>query len=118
MTDVSVQMSAAAVCVFLGMSGGILYEGVELFRFFVGNRIARAVADAAFFLLVAVLFTVSSAFFCLPSFRLYQVGACMVGFLLYRKSLHRILAFFARRLYNKCRKIPKEISAGACDERR
>ena len=114
MTDVSVQMSAAAVCVFLGMSGGILYEGVALFRFFVGNRIA----DAAFFLLAAVLFTVSSAFFRLPSFRLYQVGACMVGFLLYRKSLHRILAFFARRLYNKCRKIPKEISAGACDERR
>ena len=118
MTDVSVQLYAFAVCILTGALGGVLYEGVSCIRFFVKNAVWRAAADVLFFLVFAVLFAGMRAIFFLPDFRIYMLAALPVGFLLYRKSLHRILAFFARRLYNKCRKIPKEISAGACDERR
>ena len=112
------QLYAFAVCALAGACGGVLYEGVAALRFFVKNASARIAADILFFLAFAAVFVLLAAAFYLPDLRFYMFAACAFGFLLYRKSLHRILAFFARRLYNKCRKIPKEISAGACDERR
>lgn len=103
MSDVSLQIYAAAVCVFIGICGGFLYEAVALVRFFISGRIVRAAADVLFFAASALMFIgIASAFF-LPDLRFYMYAAAGLGFLLYRKSLHRILAFFALRLYNKCR---------------
>ena len=99
MSDVSVQLYAFAVCMLAGALGGVLYEGASLVRFFTGNRAARAAADAVLF--------------CLPSFRVYMLAAFGAGFGLYRKSLHRIVAFFALKLYNKYRSGSKKKNSRA-----
>ena len=103
MTDVSVQIYAAAFCVLIGAGGGLLYEGVGIFRAFVPITALRAAADVLFFCLFAALSVSVGAAVCLPDFRPYMLAAVVLGFWAERKSLHRILAFFARRLYNKYR---------------
>ena len=95
MSDVSVQLYAFAVCMLAGALGGVLYEGAALVRFFTGNRAA------------------AGAIFCLPSFRVYMLAAFGAGFGLYRKSLHRIVAFFALKLYNKYRSGSKKKNSRA-----
>lgn len=112
MSDVSLQIYAAAVCALTGAAGGVLYECVSVFRFFVKNKIAGAAADVVFFILFALVFVWARTFFCIPAFRIYMLAFAAFGFLLYRKSLHRILAFFARRLYNKCRSGSKKAKSG------
>lgn len=113
MSDVSVQLYAFAVCMLAGALGGVLYEGAALVRFFTGNRAARAAADAVVFLLCVPLFAAAGAIFCLPSFRVYMLAAFGAGFGLYRKSLHRIVAFFALKLYNKYRSGSKKKNSRA-----
>ena len=99
-------------CVSAGAAAGILYEGNCLLRFFCPQKGAAIAADLAFFCLFACTFAAASALFRLPAFRLYMGAAALAGFLLYLESLHRILAFSAKRLYNTVRSGRKKIAVG------
>ena len=51
----------------------------------------------------------TTAGFALPDLRPYMLFFCGAGFWLWRRSFHRILAFFANKLYNKYRSSCKRI---------
>ena len=73
---------------------------------------AAIAADVLFFFLFACTYAAAAALFRLPSFRLYMGAAALAGFFLYLESLHRILAFLAKRLYNTVRSGRKKIAVG------
>lgn len=95
-------LAVVAACAACGTAGGILYEPVCLVKKFCG-RAALIAADIVFFALFGCLFVAVSALFCFPGLRLYMFAAVAGGFILYQKSLHRILAFLAEKLYNRYR---------------
>ena len=99
-------------CMSAGAAAGILYEGNCLLRFFCPQKGAAIAADLAFFCLFACTYAAASALFRLPAFRLYMGAAALAGFFLYLESLHRILAFLAKRLYNTVRSGRKKIAVG------
>ena len=101
-----------AACLCAGAAAGILYEGNCLFRFFCPRKGAAIAADVLFFFLFACTYAAAAALFRLPSFRLYMGAAALAGFFLYLESLHRILAFLAKRLYNTVRSGRKKIAVG------
>lgn len=61
--------------------------------------------DLLFGGLCAVLWLFVSSSLGFPSLRLYHLLAGVAGFALYRKSLHKIVAFFAKKLYNKVKQL-------------
>ncbi len=97
---ISVQVSAVFVCITIGAAGGLLYEGISALRSFAVPAAVKAAADVLFFIVWAGLSCLLCTVFELPPYRLYMFAATMAGFLLERESLHRILAFFAEKIYN------------------
>ena len=97
---ISVQVSTVFVCITIGAAGGLLYEGVSALRSFAVPAAVKAAADVLFFIVWAGLSCLLCTVFELPPYRLYMFAATMAGFLLERESLHRILAFFAEKIYN------------------
>ena len=103
-----------------GIVVGLLYEIFSLFRFFVKNKAAQTVADILFFILAGGVFVGAAVLFRLPDMRIYMLAAALAGLWLYTKTLHRTVAFFAGKLYNKCRSVCKDLAmrAAAYHERR
>ena len=79
------------VCVSCGIAGGVVYDMFYLHRTFVRVRAAEI---AGMYLFVSLLFG-------LPDLRFYMFLGCLIGLLLYLKSFHRIVAFFAEKVYNR-----------------
>ena len=100
---------AAAACAFAGILAGPLYTVLSVLCAPLRYRAARITADLLFFLLFAAVFAGVCAAFRLPAVRAYMILSALAGLLLYLISLHRILAFFGKRLYNKCRSSCKAI---------
>ena len=103
-----------------GVASGGAYELNCLFRYFVKNRVALIAADILLFCLAGCIFAAFCVLFRLPDFRLYMFGAALLGLWLYTKTLHRIVAFSAQKLYNICRSVCKALAmrAAAYHERR
>ncbi len=97
------EVGAVFACALTGVFAGLLYELNRIFRYFVKNRAATMIADVLFFAVFGIIMVGASALFRLPDFRLYMYISAVVGFFLYGETLHRILAFFAKKLYNKLR---------------
>lgn len=98
-------MNSVAVCIACAACGAVsgLFCG-PLLLIGKGCRPAlRAVFDAAALLLAGLLFVACSALFRFPALRLYMLAASAFGFWLYLKSLHRLLAFLAGKMYNTYR---------------
>ena len=102
MNDVP-QLAVLIVCLTAGIAAGLVYELNCIVRALCKQRTAWIAADVLFFLAFVCLFALLRALFFLPDFRVYMYVAALLGFWLYHESLHRILAFFTQRLYNKCR---------------
>ena len=100
-------------CMLAGIAAGGAYELNCLFCFFIKGKAARIVADILFFLLAGAVFAAFCVLFRLPDMRIYMLAAALLGLLLYRKTLHRTVAFFARKLYNKSRSACKTLSLRA-----
>ena len=90
---------AAAACAFAGILAGPLYTVLSVLCAPLRYRAARITADILFFLLFAAVFAGVCAAFRLPAVRAYMILSALAGLLLYLISLHRILAFFGKRLY-------------------
>lgn len=90
-------------CVLVGAAGGVLYDVLYPLKLLIRKKAAKFVVafDAIFFVLFAGLYVFASVAFAFPDFRGYMFAGCMLGFLLYLKSFHRILDFLFKMLYNK-----------------
>ncbi len=91
-------------CVLCGAAGGIIYDIIYIVKGFVRVKSGKIALDILFFLLFALVYVFLSVLFSLPDFRVYMFIACLLGLILYLKSLHRILDFFIKRLYNVIKK--------------
>ena len=99
MTDAS-QIFVFFACTACGIASGVLYDVIFCACYPIRAKWVHIVADIFFFLLFAGLYIFVSVMFSLPSFRLYMLCACFIGFFLYLKSFHKIVAFFMEKIYN------------------
>lgn len=99
MTDGS-QIFVFFACTACGIASGVLYDVIFCASYPFRSKWVHIAADIFFFLLFAGLYIFISVVFSLPSFRLYMLLACFIGFFLYLKSFHKIVAFFMEKMYN------------------
>lgn len=83
-----------------GACSGVVYDFLYIVKQFVSGKKVNFSLDILFFIAFAGIYVFISVMFSLPSFRFYMFIGCLSGLLLYLKSLHRMLAFFVKRLYN------------------
>ena len=97
----------ASVC--CGAAGGILYDLTEPLRCFFSRpclRIAAVfAADVLFCISFAALYLAVSTLLGFPDLRVYAFFGCLLGFALYLKTLHKIVAFFGKKLYNELKRL-------------
>lgn len=104
---------------FCGILSGAVYEvfyiarvfvcGAEVKVYTVKDKIFTCVCDVLYFLILAAGFLFCSYLFDFYAVRLYMVVGCALGVLLYLKSLHIILAFFIKKVYNKINERKKHV---------
>lgn len=98
------------VCVTCGIAGGVLYDALYCIRYPFQSKWVKIVTDTLFFILFAGIYLFVSVLFELPSLRFYMFLGCIAGLFLYLKSFHKIVAFFARKVYNGITKRRKDRS--------
>ncbi len=96
------------VCVACGCASGVIYDVLFCALYCFKNRWVKIARDFCFFLLFSVLFVYVSVLFELPDFRLFMFFGCILGLLLYLKSIHKTVAFFAGKIYNGIRQLRKD----------
>ena len=102
-----------------GIVSGVLYDFIYCVRYPFRALWVRIATDILFFLLFAGLFLFVSVVFSLPAVRFYMFGGCLAGFFLYLKSFHKIVAFFAEKIYNgMCKKRKAKEEVGCPRKRR
>ena len=99
------------VCVACGVVSGVAYDVLYILRhIFCARPFPRAMAwrtsvaavcDILYALSLSALFIFCSVYFSFPDIRLYMLLACLLGAVMYIKSLHIIVAFFVNKLYNR-----------------
>lgn len=99
------QIYAVSACLLAGIAAGLFCEPFAAVSALTRER-ARAVSvlsDILYGVAAAAAFVCIATAFSLPDLRFYMLFFCGLGFLLWNRSFHRILAFFAIKLYNKYR---------------
>ena len=91
------------VCTLFGAASGVIYDVIYCAVLPFKKSWVKIVGDLLFSAIFIVLYLFLSLLFSFPAFRLYMFLGCAVGFYLYLKSFHKIVAFFARKVYNKIR---------------
>ena len=89
------------VCILFGAGGALLYDLLPAARL---KAPLRYFLDAAFCIACGALFLCLSVWLALPSPRWYYAAGVAAGFALYSKSLHKIVAIIAEKLYNTGKK--------------
>ena len=112
--DTKGQFSVFCICIAVGFVGGLLYESFSVLRWIFGCPRGKSKAlcvalDILFFLSFAVLCVFAAYTFRFPAFRTYMWLGYGIGFLLYLKIVHRIVAFFENMCYNKATKLIKKL---------
>lgn len=87
-------------CLLCGAASGVVYDFIYVVKQIFSNKKIHFLLDIIFFFAFSGMYIFTSVMFELPSFRLYMFIGCLIGLLLYLKSMHRMLAFFVKRLYN------------------
>lgn len=99
------QLYAVSACLLAGIAAGLLCEPLVAVSAVCKGRskVCTMISDLLCGGVAAAVFVCVSAAFSLPDLRVYMFFFCGLGFLLWNRSFHRILAFFAIKLYNKYR---------------
>ena len=108
------QFSVFCLCVVVGFVGGLLYELFVLLRavFCCGrgkNKLVGVLLDVAFFVSFAGLCTYAAYRFRFPDLRFYMWIGYGLGWIIYLKTLRRIVAFLQKVCYNKAIKVVKKV---------
>lgn len=93
------------ISVCCGAAGGLLYDALGIVRAPFRVPAVRIVTDILFCAAFAALYLAVCVALSLPDLRFYSFAACVLGFFLYLKSFHKIVAFFGRKIYNKMKQI-------------
>ena len=113
-----VQIWEVTACLLAGILCGIVCEPFFAVQYASAQKTVRIVTDIFCAVLSGAVFLAVSAAFRLGNFRIYMAVSIFVGFALYEISIHRILAFFGKRLYNKigssCKGILSRLSVLQC----
>ncbi|MCI8734726.1 MAG: hypothetical protein HFE40_04150 [Clostridia bacterium] len=98
------------VCLFCGILSGAVYDvlyiarcflcGIDKQSYTVKDKIFIIAADIFYCLVFAAGFIFVSVMFGFGTLRLYMLLGCLLGFLLYLKSFHFIVAFSVKKVYN------------------
>ena len=104
---------------FCGIVSGTVYDvlyiarcvlcGIDTQNYTAKDKIFIFFADIIYFLVFAAGFIFISTMFGFTALRLYMLIGCALGALLYLKSFHQIVAFFAKKVYNKIANSPKKV---------
>lgn len=92
------------ICVLCGVVSGCVYDCLYIVKRLLPGRKVGASLDVLFFIVFAVMYIFLAVLFEFPSFRPYLFLGCLLGLLLYLKSVHIILDFLINMLYNKIEK--------------
>ena len=116
MIGVQKQLALFLICVMTGMGNGLIYEAFDLIRrgFRCHKGKARWLAillDILFCLAFAMVCQIVSVAFHFPDLRLYMLCGYALGFIIYLKSLHRIVAFLKKVCYNTLVRLLKSLKA-------
>ena len=99
------QIYAVSACLLAGIAAGLCCEPFAAVSALTRER-ARAVSvlsDILYGVAAAAAFVCIATAFSLPDLRFYMLFFCGLGFLLWNRSFHRILAFWSKKLYNAYR---------------
>ncbi len=126
MNSVTEQLRVFAVCVFIGVTSGIIYDVLGLlFSSLIiknshGNLIKMDnnrkflsgfdIKVVIYFVLSAFYFKIISHIFYFPSFRAYFIIGFFIGVICYLKSFHKAFAILNNLVYNKINKVYKKIA--------
>ena len=94
------QFHAFLLCAACGIAGGALYDLFYFFSYHFKQRPVPIAADVLFCIVFAGGYLFFSTALSLPPMRFYLFAGLCLGFLLYIKSFHKIVAFFAKKVYN------------------
>ena len=98
----------------VGITSGIVYDflyaaqifvcGTDFSRYKIKDKIMTVACDLIYFIVFAAMFVFTSVMFEFYSLRLYMLAGCALGALIYLKSLHIIIAFMLKKVYNSIAK--------------
>ncbi len=101
-------------CMLCGVTSGVVYDVLYIARVFVcglnkqhysvKDKIFTVICDILYFIIFALMFVFISVCFEFYRLRLYMFIACAAGAIIYLKSLHVIIAFLIKKVYNKINK--------------
>ena len=117
MTDAN-QIFIFFVCVSLGIVAGPVYDFLFCVRYPFKRKWVTIVTDVLFFALFAGGYLFVSVLFSLPGIRVYMFAGCLLGFFLYLKSFHKIVAFLTEKIYNKLELRKTQRKEGKCPKKR
>ena len=108
------QFGVFCLCIAVGFVGGLLYEIFVFFRAAFGcgrgkYKIIGIILDVAFFMCFAGLCIYAAYRFRLPNLRFYMWIGYGLGWIIYLKTLRRIVAFLQKVCYNKAIKVAKKV---------
>ncbi len=101
------QLHIFLICTAVGVAAGPVYDLFDCLRRPFGWKWLRFITDFLFCLAFAGLYLCCAVFLSFPALRGYHIAGCLLGFFLYLKSFHKIVAFFSERVYNR-RKHPRK----------
>ncbi len=88
-------------CALIGVMCGFLYDALYFIRSLYRKRWLRILCDFLFCMEFAVLYVFFAVILGFEALRFYHLLGCVLGFFLYLKSFHKIVAFFSEKLYNR-----------------
>ena len=99
------QFSVFCLCLLIGFINGVVYEPFAFVRILFKcrkekNKTIGRIADILFFLIFSILCIYASYRLHFPDFRWYMSVGYGLGFIIYLKILHRIVAIFEKVCYN------------------
>lgn len=106
------QLYILCASAFSGIIAGVLYEFFYLIRRFVKLRALKIFFDVLFFFLFAAIFIFVSVVFDFPKMRLFMIIGAFLGFFIYNRTFHRIVAFLIEKLYNKFKILINNLKKG------
>lgn len=100
-----------------GVCSGLIYDvlyvartfvcGINKAKFTVKDKIFTCLCDLIYFAVFSAMFIFVSVMFEFYSIRLYMLVGCALGAIIYLKSLHIIIAFLIKKVYNSIGKVKK-----------
>lgn len=100
-----------------GVLSGVVYDvlyiartfvcGVDKQKYTVKDVVFTCICDLVYFAVFAAAFIFVSVTFEFYAIRLYMLAGCALGAFIYLKSLHQIIAFCIKKVYNSIAKVKK-----------